>query len=309
MSPLMQDMLDQTSRLSGWDNFGWSRAGDRLNWRSAFEDIDSMMAMVDRTDNLMSSMLAGPSVLDRLDFVGPSNRMNRLVADMNRRFEHLTSPDYFETLEEKDVQTGFFRKDLPSPEGALSRPNSLCTMTPHYEISDWNAAKPIMQASVSFILSRYLLPLPSLLSGYSFTLLYLVGIIDTAYSEPGCTYFGWTKSGNKLQSRESFTDGEAMKNHLESVKPLMQALKSGPAKLERLEMSGPGPELEKIKAEAQSLNPEYFALEGGTPKQKIEEGPYWVDQSGNKLQTQELFTDGEAMKNHIERLEPLMQAL
>ena len=104
MSPLMQDMLDQTSRLSGWDNFGWSRAGDRLNWRSAFEDIDSMMAMVDRTDNLMSSMLAGPSVLDRLDFVGPSNRMNRLVADMNRRFEHLTSPDYFETLEEKDVQ-------------------------------------------------------------------------------------------------------------------------------------------------------------------------------------------------------------
>ena len=64
----------------------------------------AVMAVVDRTDNLMSSMLAGPSVLDRLDFAGPSNRMNRLVADMNRRFEHLTSPDYFETLEEKDVQ-------------------------------------------------------------------------------------------------------------------------------------------------------------------------------------------------------------
>ena len=104
-------------------------------------------------------------------------------------------------------------------------------MTPHYTIKDWDAAQPIMQQ-----------------------------IIDRANQEPGCTYFGWEKSGNMLNSRETFTDENAMRAHIENVKPLLDQLKSGPAK-----------EIKKIKDAAASLDPEYF--ESSTKQIKDTQGP------------------------------------
>ena len=67
MTPLMKGMLDQASQFSGWGDFGCSHAGDLLNCRSAFGDIDSAMAMADRTEKLMSPINAGPLALNRLD--------------------------------------------------------------------------------------------------------------------------------------------------------------------------------------------------------------------------------------------------
>lgn len=49
-----------------------------------------------------------------------------------------------------------------------------------------------------------------------------------------------------------------MRVHLENVKPLMDKLKTGPAKLDNFEMHGPAVEVEKAKDVAASLNPVYF---------------------------------------------------
>ena len=195
---------------------------------------------------LMDQLLAGPASLDRMEFVGPAAQLARIQAATERAanasLRGASSPEYFETVE--DVQTEFIRKSIQSPPGAAgstSQANTLCTMTPQYKILDWTAARPLMQA-----------------------------IIDKANAEPGCAYFGWTKSGDFLKSRETFVSGDAMKAHIEGCKPLLMALKAaGVAQLTHLEINAPAPELEKVKEIAASLQPdslEYFGNDQKTPQ-------------------------------------------
>ena len=141
---------------------------------------------------LMDQLLAGPATMDRLEFVGPAAQLARMQAATERAanafLKGTLAPEYWETVE--DTQTGFIRKSIQPPPGAsgsTSQANTLCTMTPHYKIQDWNAARPLMQS-----------------------------IIDKANAEPGCAYFGWTKSGDSLRSRETFVSGDAMKAHIEA---------------------------------------------------------------------------------------------
>lgn len=191
---------------------------------------------------LMDAMLQEAS-LDRFEFVGPAAQMARIQAETeniaSKALRGLASPEYAESME--DVQTGYFRKSITGPGTRDEpKPNMLCTMTPHYKIEDWDAARPLMQT-----------------------------IIDTANAEPGCSYFGWTKRGNQLQSRETFLSGDSMKTHIEKVKPFIDALKAGPATLERLEISAPTGEMSKIEAAAASLEPaaiEYFGADAGLPQ-------------------------------------------
>jgi quinol monooxygenase YgiN len=50
------------------------------------------------------------------------------------------------------------------------------------------------------------------------------------------------KSNNKLIAHETFTDGEAMKAHIEKAQPLLSKLMTGPGELEKFEVHGPEPE-------------------------------------------------------------------
>jgi len=196
---------------------------------------------------LMNQLLAGPATLDRMEFVGPAAQLARIQAATeqiaNEAFKGVATPEYFEMVE--DVQTGFIRKAVQPPPGAAvgssTQANTLCTMTPHYKIQDWGTARPLMQS-----------------------------IIDKANAEPGCAYFGWTKSGDELRSRETFVSGDAMKAHIEGCKPFLEALVAeGVAKLERLEINAPTPELEKVKTLAESLHAEkleYFGADQKTPQ-------------------------------------------
>jgi len=214
--PIMQEMVDYTATLPGWDNFGWTRSGDRLIWRSAFDRADDMLMSFDELAPYINRLLAGPATMERVEFVSPSDQIaaiQKATASLANQMAALTQPEYFETIE--DVQTGFFRKATAS-EGKGE--NTLCTMTPHYTISDWAAARPLMQ-----------------------------GIVDKSSKEAGCNYFGWTKRGDTLHSLEAFVDGDALKAHVDNVRPLMDELQQGPAALERVEVHGPASELAKIK--------------------------------------------------------------
>ena len=219
-SPIMQEMMESTALMPGWENFGWSRAGDRLLWRNSFNDADTMLASFDAMMPLMNRMIAGPATLEQFNFSAPLSALAQIQAQTARDLAKLASqPDFFET----DVETGFFRKSTPG------RSDSFCTMTPQYKIKDWQTAGPIVQA-----------------------------IINKSNQEQGCSYFSWERSGDTLKSREVFDDGNAMRAHLENVKPLLEQIMSGPATLEKIEMHGPDKELEAIKDIASSLNPEYF---------------------------------------------------
>jgi quinol monooxygenase YgiN len=221
-TPIMQEMLDRTSATPGWDNFGWSRAGDRLLLRNAFNDVDTMLSSFETVSPFIDRMVAGPATLDRFNFSAPLDEMARIQAQTARDLARFnTKPVLLE--QDMENQSGYVRK----PTSGVSE--TFCTMTPNYTIKDWSAARPIMQQ-----------------------------IIDQANADPGCTYFGWEKSGDILTSRENFTDGEAMKTHLENVKPYMEKLKAGPAQMDELEVHGPVKELEKVKDVAAPLNPVYY---------------------------------------------------
>lgn len=235
MDELMDEMMATTNQLEGWDNFGWSRMNDQLMWRSAFDDVDAMMANMAVVSPIINRMLAGPAMMDRLQFVSPANEMARLQNETRSMAAAVAGepPEYFSDVE--DVQTGYFRKSLPQAvtgtDQATATPNTLCTMTPHYSIKNWATAKPLMQE-----------------------------LINESNKEPGCTYFGWAKTGAKLHSRETFVDGDAMRAHIEAVRPLMDRLSAGPATLERLEINGPSEEVAKVKALTADLNPEYYEM-------------------------------------------------
>ncbi len=81
------------------------------------------------------------------------------------------------------------------------------------------------------------------------------------YSEPGCVYFGWTKVGDKVQTREAYKDGAAVRAHMENVRPILDRLLSGPAKLNQVELKGPAAELAKAKSATAELDARANKLE------------------------------------------------
>ena len=221
-TPIMQEMVDAADVVPGLDNFGWSRAGDRLILRNAFNDVDTMLTSFDTMTPYIDRLLAGPATLDRFDISAPEEDLARIQARTERDMARFSAKPIL-YAQDQEPQRGYFRK------GPLGKGEKTCTVSPTYTINDWTLARPIMQQ-----------------------------IIDQANAQPGCTYFGWEKSGNVLSSRETFRGGDALRFHLESVKPLIDKLKLGPAKLVNFEMHGPAIEVEKAKDVAASLNPIYY---------------------------------------------------
>ena len=171
----------------------------------------------------MNQLLADAATVERIHFAAPSTILSTVQSKTARSAlkELRTKPVYYETVE--DIHTGYFHKPEKGPS------ENMCTMMPQFIIKDWKSAKPLMQE-----------------------------IIEAANDEPGCTYFGWEKSNNRLIARETFFDGDSMKAHVEKVRPLLDKLVAGPAELEKLEIHGPEIEVEKIKPVTESFTPQYF---------------------------------------------------
>jgi len=239
---ILTEMLDVTNEMEGWDNFGWVRSGNRLGWRSSFDDVDAMLHHCRSITPLLDRMLCEACTMDRLEFVAPADQLTRIRNDTERIAATVANEDekYFENVE--DLQAGYFRKEPPLVEGVLVKPNNMCTMTPHYTIKDWGETRPLMQS-----------------------------ILNKSSAEPGCTYFGWAKAGEKLHSKESFVDGAALQAHVEGVRPLIDAMvNSNAVTLDRMELTGPKAELEKVKTLVADLKPDFLEIEDGTPQERIE---------------------------------------
>lgn len=81
-------------------------------------------------------------------------------------------------------------------------------------------------------------------------------------NEPGCMHYAFSFSGNTAHCREGYVDAGAVLAHLQNVGELLgEALKI--AKIVRLEVHAPAPEVEKLRGPMASLNPQFFVLEDG----------------------------------------------
>jgi hypothetical protein len=193
-------------------------------WRSTFDDVDRMNANFRLLSPLMSSMLAGPSSLSRIEVHAPETDFSQIQENMGAGTIWSERSEYY--ANDNDFQTGFVSKQrqiIPT-EKASGEESSACTSQPHFTVKNWNEARPIMQE-----------------------------FVDNAAGQEGCTYFGWTRNGEKLRWQSKFADGSALLEHARLVKPLMERLGAGPAVLERLEVHGPHDEVAKAKEEFLAL--------------------------------------------------------
>jgi quinol monooxygenase YgiN len=90
-------------------------------------------------------------------------------------------------------------------------------------------------------------------------------LVEKSNQEPNCLFYAFTFNGDLAHCREGYADAEAVLAHLENIGPsLQEALKM--ADLERLEVHGPGVEIEKLREPMAGLNPQFFTVEYGFRK-------------------------------------------
>lgn len=89
--------------------------------------------------------------------------------------------------------------------------------------------------------------------------------VQKSKTEPKCLYYGFSFNGDEVHCREGYADAEGALTHLENVDALLKQL-LGMAELTRLEVHGPGEELDKMRGPLTDLNPAYFVLEYGFRK-------------------------------------------
>lgn len=70
----------------------------------------------------------------------------------------------------------------------------------------------------------------------------------------------WSKNDKTLNWKATFPNGEALVKHMREVRPLIDALDAGPAKLERIEVHGPPAEVLKLQGQesAKALQIQYY---------------------------------------------------
>lgn len=86
--------------------------------------------------------------------------------------------------------------------------------------------------------------------------------------EPGCLFYGFSFDGDEVHCREGYEDADAALAHLGSVAPLIEEALTL-ADLVRLEVHGPGPELEKLREPMAAFGPRFFTLELGFRRQGV----------------------------------------
>ena len=144
---------------------------------------------------------------------------------------------------------------LTTPANAY--PYKLVTVQPTYKISDWDAAKPIVD-----------------------------GLVSDAKAETGVAYCGYATSrtersmstvggykvqaGDELFGRLAFPDADAALKHMALAKAKTDALCAGPVTLADLSIHGPASELDKIRAELEDAN--FYEIGSGLSRLERETG-------------------------------------
>lgn len=132
---LMDAMMRQAVGMPGLYNYGFTRSGDLLNWRSEFDTTDSLLNSMTTLNPLIEDFLRGPAELNRLDIFGPGSEFDRI---RNAALRGGGDVKYFE----HDTESGFVGKNIKDTEQTI-------TCDPFLTVKDWSAARPLMQEFVN----------------------------------------------------------------------------------------------------------------------------------------------------------------
>ncbi|KAI9009281.1 hypothetical protein DFJ74DRAFT_687565 [Hyaloraphidium curvatum] len=89
-----------------------------------------------------------------------------------------------------------------------------------------------------------------------------VDFVEATRTEPGCSHYAFSYSGNTAYCREGYDSGEALLAHLTNVDSCLQRA-LGVASIARVEVHGPEKEVEKVRKALEPLGAEFFILEDG----------------------------------------------
>jgi len=219
--PIMKEFVEKTRTEKGCLYYGWSKCDDKLFCREAYVDGDAVLAHLGNVGPCIDALLKESAKLERISIHGPQAELDKVKPAT----EALGTKYYA-------VDSGFANvtKDPADEPGA----QDLVAIMPHFNIKDWDAAKPIMEEFVT-----------------------------KTRTEAGCTYYGWTKTDASLVCREAYKNGEAVLAHLDNVGACIGKLLDGPGELAEISIHGPQAELDKVKAATEKLGTKYFAYHSG----------------------------------------------
>lgn len=86
--------------------------------------------------------------------------------------------------------------------------------------------------------------------------------IEKTSTEAGCVYYDFSRNGNMAFCREAYIGAEGILAHLENVGDLIAKFLEL-SELVRLEVHGPGAEIDKLREPMAGLNPDFFVREIG----------------------------------------------
>lgn len=93
-------------------------------------------------------------------------------------------------------------------------------------------------------------------------------MVEKTSRETGVLFYGYSFDDHLCFGREGYNGAEAVLAHVENVSPLFnEAMEL--AELVRLELHGPAEELAKLKEPLADIGFEYFTLEYGFSRQKV----------------------------------------
>ncbi len=89
--------------------------------------------------------------------------------------------------------------------------------------------------------------------------------VERTGTEPACLYYDFTVNGQTVFCREAYVGAEGILAHLENVGDLLGEVLEF-SELLRLEVHGPGEEIEKLRGPLAEMNPAFFVRECGLAK-------------------------------------------
>ncbi len=107
-----------------------------LLWETAMLDVDSMLAHFALVNPMIDALLENSAVLERLEVSGPAGHIEQTKAEGDDK----SKTEYF------SIDDGFVSRLGPD-----TRDKELVSLHPHFHISNWADARPIMQEFVGNI--------------------------------------------------------------------------------------------------------------------------------------------------------------
>ena len=261
---------------------GWTIDGDRLFGRAAHVDGDALVSHIQSVGPFLDTLVSsGVATLEEISVHGPAAELSKCKSAIEGAGSEAPASPPPPPPPPADPPPTLFGISLPSFGGPESPPppsptgkgpnaatsavlreltqyyeidsgvsfitkevggipmgQRFCSLQRSYTVSDWTKAKVAMDA-----------------------------IVEKVSEEQNCIYFGWTRCGDQLYCRDSYSAAKGVVKHLENVRDCMEELVApGVATLDRIELHGPMGQLALCKESFKA-----FGLGGERPKTQFDD--------------------------------------